>query len=247
VELRRFRAWGPCADGQEDFHLTKGASVLRQTGAFKSRHGVGRVLAIAACLAVVPVPAFADEFDPTGTGSLGAADLTVDGQTSHSGPLAPCAVGSRPANSTGQIVVGPGTRFGPGSTSCRLNPDHTASVAVDGQNFDLRLLSRYGGPVIRISRFTAACDTTPDYGIRTRMGFTGVSGVAVPSTIPANYTVTIPGAAGDSRPMAVVVLNEVVSPPPDGVLAVNAMHIKVFPQGGPAGGDVVVGSVRCAP
>lgn len=221
--------------------------MLRQTGVFKSRHGVRRALAIAACLAVVPVPAFADEFDATGTGSLGAAELTVDGQTSHSGSLAPCAVGPRPTNSTDQVVVGPATRFGPGNTSCRLNPDHTASVAIDGQNFDLRLLSRYGGPAIRISRFTATCDTTPDYGIRTRIGFTGVSGVSVPSTIPANYTVTIPGTAGDSRPMAVVVLNEVVSPPPEGTLAVNAMHIKVFPQGGPAQGDVVAGSVRCTP
>lgn len=206
-----------------------------------------RVLVVAACLAVMPVPAYADEFDATGTGSLGAADLTVDGQTAHGGPLAPCAAGSRPTNSIGPLVVGPATRFGPGSTSCRLNPDHTASVAVDGQDFDMRLLSRYGGPVIRIRKFTAVCDTTTDYGIRTRIGFAGVSGVAVPSDIPANYTVTVPGAAGDSRPMAVVVLNEVVSPPPAGTLAVNAMHIKVFPQGGPARGDVEVGSVSCAP
>jgi hypothetical protein len=48
--------------------------------------------------------------------------------------------------------------------------------------------------------------------------------------------------------MATVTFNEVIVPsPPDGSMTVNLMHIRMFPLGGPASGDAVVGAVHCAP
>jgi hypothetical protein len=74
------------------------------------------------------------------------------------------------------------------------------------------------------------------------------SGFTVPQTIPANYATTVAGRTSGAPPMAEIIVNELIVPTPtDGSLTTNALHIRFFPQGGPASGDIVVGSVSCAP
>jgi hypothetical protein len=205
------------------------------------------VAASGLCLTAVPVPAFADGPAATGAGAVGTVDVTVSGQPAHSGLIAPCLAGTTPANRTDPIAVGTDTWFGTATTTCTRNTGGTAGVTVSGASFETRILSRYGGPVIRARTFKAACDTVEN-GSRGQIALSGITGFTVPSTIPANYTVTIPGASPDTRPMAVIVLNELIVPEPsDGSMVTNAMHIKLFPDGGPASGDIVVGNAACAP
>jgi hypothetical protein len=224
------------------------------------------IFAATACLAALPVPALAAEppvqaglgachqvgcggaaLTGQSSGFVGSVDLSVDGQLAQAAPIAPCAVGGVGGNRTDPITVGTRTSFGAATTTCTSAPDGTAHVGVSGQRFTTTVLSRFGGPVIRARTFESTCDTTTN-GSSGRMGLGGVSGVAVPSTIPANYTVVIPGAAPDTRPMAVVVFNEVtVTQPSDGSLTITAMHLKLFPNGGPARGDIVVGTASCVP
>lgn len=203
------------------------------------------IVAATTCLAVLPMPAFAAEPPALGTGFVGSVDLLMDGQPTHAAPIAPCAIGGVGVNETDPIEVGTSTSFGSATTSCANAADGTAHVGVSGQDFTTTVLARFGGPVIRFRTFESHCETTAN-GSSGEMRLSGVSGVTVPSTIPANYTVTIPGAAPTGRPLAVVVFNEATYPT-DGSLGITAMHLKLFPDGGPARGDIVVGAVSCAP
>ncbi|GAB3564615.1 choice-of-anchor P family protein [Amycolatopsis endophytica] len=183
----------------------------------------------------------------TGAGSVGAADITVEGMTAHSDPIAPCAVDTTPSNRTDPITVGTKTKYGLGETTCTRNADGTASVKVTGQRFETSVLEQFGGPVIKARTFGAGCNTTAN-GSNGSMELGTVTGITVPQSIPPNHVVTIPGATPDAPPMAEVVLNELVVPTPaDGSLTTNALHIKLFPQGGPASGDILVGSASCSP
>ncbi|HKS47270.1 MAG TPA: choice-of-anchor P family protein [Amycolatopsis sp.] len=208
---------------------------------------VNKILVTAFCLAAVPIPALADTPNATGSGSAGAVDLTTGGQITHQDPIAPCAVGTTATSSSSPLVVGTRTRFGSATTSCKRNADSTASVSVSGERFETTVLAPYGGPAIKVKTFKASCDTTEN-GSRGQIQLGGVSGVSVPSNIPANYTVTIPGPTPSSPPIAAVVLNELITPnPPDGSLTSHPVHIRLFPQGGPASGDIFVGTVACNP
>jgi hypothetical protein len=205
------------------------------------------VAATAVCLAGVPAPAWAQESTATGAGSLGAVDIMVNGQPSQADPIAPCRLGTTPANQTGPLTVGRSTRYGPGTTSCARNDDGTSAVQVSGQRFETTVLTRFGGPSIRARTFKASCATTAN-GSSGRVELGAVSGFTVPQTIPANYTTTVPGSTPGAPPMAEIIVNELIVPtPPDGSLTSNALHIRLFPRGGPASGDIVVGSASCAP
>jgi hypothetical protein len=84
-------------------------------------HGaVNRVVVAvtALCLAGVAAPAWAQGSRATGAGSLGAVDITVDGQVAHADPIAPCVVGTAPANQADPVTIGRNTRYGTGTTSC---------------------------------------------------------------------------------------------------------------------------------
>jgi hypothetical protein len=119
-------------------------------------------------------------------------------------------------------------------------------VNVTGGRFRFDALRQYDGPRIRLSSYTAKCETTST-GSGSSFTFDGLSGVSVPSPVPTNYVVTIPDGP-DGRPKATVTFNETVVPtPPDGSMTVHLMHIRLFPQGGPASGDAYVGSVHCSP
>lgn len=209
---------------------------------------VSIISAAVVCLAALPVPALAAQPIALGTGAVGAVDLLVDARPAQAAPIAPCVAGSRPENQTDPVDVGPSTSFGSARTTCTSAPDGTVHVDVSGQRFATNVLSRFGGPAIRARTFESSCDTTADGTSSGRIGLSGVSGLTVPQSVPANYTVFVPGIAPDTRPMAVVVLNEVTARvPSDGSLAITAMHITLFPQGGPASGEIVVGRAACAP
>jgi hypothetical protein len=206
-----------------------------------------RVVVAALCLVVVPVTARADEITASGAGSIGAVDITVGQQSAHADPIAPCVVDTTAANRNDPVSVGTTTKYGLGTTTCKRNSNGTASVQVSGQRFETTVLQQFGGPVIRARTFKAGCDTTEN-GSSGSMELGSVTGFTVPTSIPPNYTVTIPGSTAGAPPMAEIVLNELVVPnPPDGSLTTHAMHIKLFPQGGPASGDIVVGTAACAP
>ncbi|KAA9162111.1 hypothetical protein FPZ12_012810 [Amycolatopsis acidicola] len=204
------------------------------------------VAAMALCLAALPATASADQISGSGAGSVGAVDIAVGQQTAHQDPLAPCEVDKTAENRSDPVTVGTTTKFGLGSTTCKRNDDGTVSVQVSGQRFETTVLKQFGGPVITARTFKSGCNSTAN-GSNGSMELGTVTGVTVPQNIPANYVVTIPGANG-APPLAEVVLNELIVPTPaDGSLVTHAMHIKLFPQGGPASGDILVGTAVCAP
>ncbi|TNC19230.1 choice-of-anchor P family protein [Amycolatopsis alkalitolerans] len=208
---------------------------------------VKAVLAAALCLAAVPATAHAQQAQTgTGAGSVGAVNVTVGGQPTHADPIAACALGGTERNRNDPVVYGD-TSYGLGETSCTRNQDGTVAVQVSGARFETAVLRRYGGPLISVRTFTAGCTTTAT-GSNGSMEVGRVTGFTVPPTIEPNYTVTIPGRAAGDPPLAEVVLNELIVPTPaDGSLVTNAVHIKLFPQGGPASGDILVGTAACDP
>ncbi|MTD57494.1 hypothetical protein [Amycolatopsis pithecellobii] len=204
------------------------------------------VLAAALVLAVVPATAQADEPTGTGAGSVGAVHVVIGSQTTHANPIAPCSVGGTAQNRTDPVTFG-ATKYGLSSTSCTRATDGTAVVQVTGARFETTVLQQFGGPRITARTFKAGCTTTAN-GSSGSMELGAVTGITMPSTIPPNYTVTIPGRTAGAPPLADVVLNELIVPTPaDGSLVTNAMHIKLFPQGGPASGDILIGTAACDP
>ncbi|HJQ46942.1 MAG TPA: hypothetical protein VJ870_11560 [Amycolatopsis sp.] len=206
-----------------------------------------RIVAAAMCLAVLPATAGADENTASGAGSIGAVDISVGSSGAHADPIAPCVAGTTPGNRTDPVTVGTTTKYGLGTTTCTRNDNGTVSVQVSGQRFETSVLRRFGGPLITVRTFKAGCQTTQN-GSSGSMELGNVTGFTVPSNIPPNYTTTIPGRHAGDPPMAEIVLNELIVPnPADGSLVTNAVHIKLYPQGGPASGDILVGSATCAP
>ncbi|NIH82051.1 choice-of-anchor P family protein [Amycolatopsis viridis] len=206
------------------------------------------VTAAVLCGGLVAAPGSAQaQPGATGAGSVGAADIAVNGTPAHADPIAPCVVDATPAGRTDPVTVGTRTKYGLGSSTCTRNADGTASVKVTGQRFETSVLQQFGGPVIKVRTFGAGCTTTAN-GSNGTMELGNVTGITVPQNIPPNHTITVPGTTPGAPPMAEVVLNELIVPvPADGSLTTNAMHIKLFPQGGPASGDILVGSARCSP
>jgi hypothetical protein len=187
------------------------------------------------------------EVTATASGSLGGADIVVGGTPAQGGPVALCQVDGTAQNFTDGASVGSKVKYGKGNTKCVRDENGVASATVTGERFETTVLRQFGGPAIRVHSYTASCATTGN-GSSAHIELEGVSGVQVPQDIPPNTVLTVPGRQQGDPPMAEVVLNELVAPtPPDGSLTANTMHIKLFPQGGPASGDILVGNASCDP
>lgn len=200
----------------------------------------GGLLATAASAAAEPVGA-------TAFGSVGFVDVTVDGQHVSVPSIALCSVEGPPSGTTTTRTAGNVATFGNSVTACSRQADGTAVGQVNGRRFRTKVLKEFGGPEIAVRNFSAQCGTTATGSVGS-VEVGEVTGLTVPENIPANYTITIPGGTADAPPMAKVILNELIAPtPPDGSLTTNTVHIKLFPDGGPAKGDIVVGSASCYP
>ncbi|GAA1203797.1 hypothetical protein [Prauserella alba] len=190
-----------------------------------------------------------DDWAPTATGTVGMVDVVQDGTDVRVGPIAACDVDGETSGSTPGITVGEGgelAAYGRGETSC-VRENGRAEAEVSGTRFSTSVLEQYGGPKIRVRSYSASCHTT-DNGSASSMWLSGVTGFAVPEEIPPNHEVMIPGATENDPPLARVVLNEFTAPePPDGSMAMSAMRIELFPEGGPVTGDIRVGASHCAP
>ncbi|WP_103348341.1 choice-of-anchor P family protein [Amycolatopsis sp. CA-128772] len=181
----------------------------------------------------------------TGWAASGSVDVTIDNEHIVTGELAKCTAdgpynGWSQGGATGDIAV-----FGAGESGCGRSGD-AAIAQASGRRFRATVLQRYGGPELTVRTFTAKCATT-DIGSGGEVTVGAVEGVTVPSQIPPNHRIVIPGGAAGTA-LATVTLNETVTPqPPDGSLVTHAVHIKLFPQGGPASGDIYLGTAACDP
>jgi hypothetical protein len=211
-----------------------------------------------ACLTVLgtvalTVPAQASPGDAIAGGDAGSAmigDTVIE-------PVTPCSTEGTLANSGSNTSKATVVSFGNSKSACTVDDaGEIATVTITGGEFRLDALRQYNGPRIRLSSYTAKCETTKTedetgthVGSKASFQFSGLSGIKAPSNIPPNHVVTVPGGNGsDTKPLATVTFNETIVPdPPDGGMTVNLMHIRMFPQGGPASGDVYIGSVRCSP
>lgn len=195
-------------------------------------------------LAFMVAPAQAAPGDAVAEGSAGAATI---GQVTVE-PIAPCGTEGELQGSAGEVTVPNVVTFAPSSSTCTIDDaGEIATTTVTGGRFRFDGLRSHGGPRIRLTSFTAECETTSTGGSRSSIRFSGLSGLSVPSQLPSNHVVTIPGGP-DGKPKATVTFNEALLPDPvDGSMTVHLMHIRMFPQGGPTSGDVYVGTVHCAP
>jgi hypothetical protein len=183
----------------------------------------------------------------TATASSGSVDVTIDGTKVFAGAVGPCSADGPVMGSTRGGLAGTIAEFGNGEALCGRGTDGTAVGQAKGARFKTTVLKAYGGPEIDVRTFTAQCSTTA-VGAGGYVEVGTVTGITVPANIPANYTITVPAPDPGAPPLADVVLNESVSPtPPDGSLTTNTLHIKLFPQGGPASGDIYVGTAACDP
>lgn len=206
-----------------------------------------RTLSVAALtvagLAFVVVPAQASPGDAVAEGSAGAVTI---GQVTVE-PIAPCSTEGDLDAESDSVAVPNMVTYASGTSTCTVDEaGEIAKTTVSGGRFRFDGLRSHGGPRIRLNSFTAKCETTLT-GSNSSIQFSGLTGVTVPSQLPSNHVVTIPGGP-QGKPMATVTFNEAVLPSPaDGSMTVNLMHIRMFPQGGPTSGDAYVGTVHCAP
>lgn len=181
----------------------------------------------------------------TGWASSGSVDVTIDNEHIVTGELAKCTVDGPYRGWTQGGATGDVATFGAGDTGCGRSGAVSIAQAA-GRRFRATVLKRYGGPELSVRTFSAKCATT-DIGSSGEVAVGAVEGVTVPSEIPPNYRIVIPGGAAGTA-LATVVFNETVTPqPPDGSLVTHAVHIKLFPQGGPASGDLYLGTAACDP
>jgi hypothetical protein len=197
---------------------------------------------------LVTVPAQAETGAAMASGSAGTVTMTRNGVPVVVDPISPCATaGGQSLGNTAQVAVPDVVTFGDSASTCVVDAtDRLASVEVTGRDVLFDALVAHGGPRLSLASYTVRCNASRTDSSSSLMT-TGLSGVSVPEDLPANYLVTVPGADG-APPLATVTFNEKIVPiRPDGGTIVNLMHIRVFPQGGPDSGDVVVGSVHCVP
>ncbi|OLZ57501.1 hypothetical protein [Amycolatopsis keratiniphila] len=193
-----------------------------------------------------PAVASADPVPATASASVGSLDVEIGGEHVVTGELAPCDVDGPLNAKTQGGSTGDFARFGGGESRCGRNGAVAIGEAA-GRRFETTLLKRFGGPVLKVRTFMAKCSTTQD-GSLGYIEFGDVSGFTLPENIPQNYRLTIAGGKGGTA-LASLTVNETVTPtPPDGSLVTHMLHIKLFPQGGgPAKGDIYLGTARCDP
>ncbi|MFC4857979.1 hypothetical protein [Actinophytocola glycyrrhizae] len=208
---------------------------------FRSTFSV--VCLAAAGLAFTAAPAGAAPGDAVAEGSAGG--VTIGEATV--GPIASCSTEGPSSGESGEVAVPNVATYSSGTSTCTIDEaGEIAKTTVTGGRFRFDALLPHGGPRLRLSDYTATCETTLT-GSNSSIRFSGLHGVTVPSELPSNHVVTIPGDL-DGKPLATVTFNEAVTPsPPDGSMTVHLMHIRMFPEGGPTPGDAYVGTVRCAP
>jgi hypothetical protein len=211
------------------------------------RRTLSSIAAALCTIALGVVPAQASPGDALAKGAAGSVNATVDGEAVTVGAVAPCDTAGPPQGSSGEVAVTGVVTFGSATSTCTVDAaGELASVEVKGGRLRIDALLDHGGPRIRLYSYMARCNTTLT-GSSSRVQFSGASGFEVPSELPANHVITIPGASGQP-PLATITLNETIVPSPaDGSMTVNLMHVRLFPQGGPDKGDIVVGTVHCAP
>lgn len=211
------------------------------------RRTLSTVAATLLTLTLGAAPAHAGPGDAYARGTAGTVAATIEGAPVTVDAVAPCDTVGPPQGGSGDVSVAGVVTFGGASSRCAVDDaGELASVEVTGGRFRFDALREYGGPRIRLASYSARCNTTLT-GSSSWVQFSGASGFSVPEDLPANHVVTIPGRGGQP-PLATITLNETIVPSPaDGSMTVNLMHIRLFPQGGPDRGDVVVGSVHCAP
>jgi len=194
-------------------------------------------------MALMTLPAQAAPGDAVAEGNAGA---TTIGQTTVP-PIAPCSTEGELGATNSEASVPNVVTYSNSKSVCTIDDvGEIATVTVTGGRFRFDALLQYNGPRIRLSSYTAKCETTLD-GSKSSFQFSGLSGIKVPSQIPSNYVVTVPGGP-DGKPKATVTFNETHAPnPPDGSMTVHLMHIRMFPEGGPTAGDAYIGTVHCSP
>lgn len=184
----------------------------------------------------------------TGAASVGSVSVTLGGVDTDQDAIAPCT--TRGTNSTAATTPAPGIAYGAGSTACTVDADTgEAGATASGKRFKLSVLRQYGGPVIALTSWSVRC-ATDGTGSTASMSLAGLTGVTVPSSIPVDYAVTVPGRHAGDPALAKVVFNELVTPDPaDGSMTMNLMHVTLFPDtpNSPDHGDVVLGSASCDP
>jgi hypothetical protein len=197
----------------------------------------------AVSLALFAGPAQAAPGDAVADGNAGSARI---GNTVVA-PIAGCSTEGTPQATSAETSVANVVTYSDSKSVCTIDDaGEIATATVTGGSFRFDALRQYDGPRIRLSSYTTTCETTPT-GSKSSFQFSGLSGITVPSQIPANHVVTIPGGP-DGKPKATVTFNETLLPTPaDGSMTVHLMHIRLFPQGGPATGDAYVGTVHCSP
>ncbi|WET78209.1 hypothetical protein P3102_29720 [Amycolatopsis sp. QT-25] len=192
-----------------------------------------------------PAIASAEPASATASASVGSLDVEIGNEHVVTGDLAACDVDGPLTAKTRGGTTGDFARFGGGGSNC----GRTGAVAVaeaSGQRFETTLLERFGGPVIKVRTYLAKCSTTKD-GSLGYIEFGDVSGFTLPESIPQNHRVNIAGGKGGTA-LASLTVNETVTPAPaDGSLVTHMLHIRLFPQGGPAKGDIYLGTARCDP
>ncbi|MGW4519611.1 choice-of-anchor P family protein [Amycolatopsis sp. NPDC004378] len=181
----------------------------------------------------------------TGWASSGSVDVTIDNEHVVTGELAKCTADGPYSARTAGGATGEIAKFGVGESGCGRS-DAVAIAEASGHRFEATVLKRFGGPVITVRTFSAKCATSAT-GSGGEVSIGTVEGITVPAQIPPNDRIVIPGGAAGTA-LATVVLNETVTPqPPDGSLVTHAVHIELFPQGGPASGDIYLGTAACDP
>jgi hypothetical protein len=194
-------------------------------------------------MALLALPAEAAPGDAVADGNAGAVTI---GQTTVP-PIAPCSTEGAMETANNEVSVADVVTFSDSKSVCTIDDvGEIATANVTGGRFRFDALRQYNGPRIRLSSYTAKCETTLT-GSRSSFTFSGLSGISVPSQIPPNHVVTVPGGP-DGKPKATVTFNEMHTPtPPDGSMTAHLMHIRMFPEGGPTTGDAYIGTVHCSP
>ncbi|PSL56886.1 hypothetical protein B0I31_103646 [Saccharothrix carnea] len=214
--------------------------------------GARRVGAVTAALVLGLVAAAppASAANPAGVASVGSADFTKAGTRVTVLPLAPCAIGSTPSNSS-EAVSHRGVRFGKGTSSCTTavaNPDHgttTSTSEATGTDFELSALVSVDGPRLRVARWKVTCTGT-EAGTNAGWAADGLQGFdGLPEQIAPNHVHEV--KAGDGTVLATATFGETIFPEPnDGSIAMNLLHLR-FTEASTITGDVVLGATACSP
>jgi hypothetical protein len=205
---------------------------------------VNRVASISSATVAAAGPAVSVD----GIASVGSATIMAQGHANSLAAVAQCNVDSQPTNSAvGPSIAGVVT-YGSGHSSCTRNVlANTTKSTATGTQFQLDALVAAGGPRIKVSNYQVTCRSTTA-GTNVSWSFTGLTGLGnLPQNIPSRYTVPVYGYGGHL--IAKAVFNDVsLSHPNNGGIALDMLHLELFPNGGgPYTGDVIVGTTACSP